>query len=208
MKVSTGLLRRLPLYLRYLQSLTDEAVNISATTIANALSLGEVQVRKDLGAVSGKGRPKTGYNRLILIETLQDYLGYNKIKNAAIFGAGKLGNALMSYSGFDDYGLKIVAAFDVKNIGTSSSGKPVYPIESFPAYCKQQKIEIGIITVPQEAAQQVCDMITQNGIKAIWNFAPAQLSVPTDVIIHEENMAASLALLSKQIENNQQNKNL
>lgn len=199
MKISTGLLRRLPLYLRYLQSLPEETANVSATTIANALGLGDVQVRKDLGAVSGKGRPKTGYDRLLLIETLHDFLGYNKTKNAVIFGAGKLGNALMSYSGFDDYGLRIVAAFDVKNIGMSSSGKPVYPLESFPAFCKQQKIEIGIITVPQSAAQDVCDMITDNGIKAIWNFAPAQLCVPSDVIIHEENMAASLAVLSKQL---------
>lgn len=201
MKISTGLLRRLPLYLRYLQSLPEETANVSATTIANALGLGDVQVRKDLGAVSGKGRPKTGYDRLLLIETLHDFLGYNKTKNAVIFGAGKLGNALMSYSGFDDYGLRIVAAFDVKNIGMSSSGKPVYPLESFPAFCKQQIIEIGIITVPQSAAQDVCDMITDNGIKAIWNFAPAQLCVPSDVIIHEENMAASLAVLSKQLEN-------
>ena len=199
MKISTGLLRRLPLYLRYLQSLPEETANVSATTIANALGLGDVQVRKDLGAVSGKGRPKTGYDRLLLIETLHDFLGYNKTKNAVIFGAGKLGNALMSYSGFDDYGLRIVAAFDVKNIGMSSSGKPVYPLESFPAFCKQQKIEIGIITVPQSAAQDVCDLITDNGIKAIWNFAPAQLCVPSDVIIHEENMAASLAVLSKQL---------
>ena len=102
MKISTGLLRRLPLYLRYLQSLPEETANVSATTIANALGLGDVQVRKDLGAVSGKGRPKTGYDRLLLIETLHDFLGYNKTKNAVIFGAGKLGNALMSYSGFDD----------------------------------------------------------------------------------------------------------
>lgn len=200
MKLSTGLLRRLPLYLRYLQSLDESVVNISATTIANALQFGEVQVRKDLGAVSGKGRPKTGYDRLLLIETLHDYLGYNRTKKAVIFGAGKLGNALMSYSGFDDYGLKIVAAFDVKNIGTSSSGKPVYPIDSFSAFCKQEKISIGIITVPSEFAQEVCNILTENGIKAIWNFAPAMLSAPPDVIIYEENMAASLALLSKQIE--------
>lgn len=200
MKLSTGFLRRLPLYLRYLQSLDETVVNISATTIANSLKLGEVQVRKDLGAVSGRGRPKTGYNRLLLIETLQDYLGYNKVKKAVIFGAGKLGNALMSYSGFDDYGLKIVAAFDVKNIGISSSGKPIYPLDSFPAFCKQEEISIGIITVPSTEAQQICDIITGNGIKAIWNFAPIQLNVPSDVIFYEENMAASLALLSKQIE--------
>ena len=200
MKLSTGLLRRLPLYLRYLQSLDETVINISATTIANALRLGEVQVRKDLGAVSGKGRPKTGYDRLLLIETLHEYLGYNKIKKAVIFGAGKLGNALMSYSGFDDYGLKIVAAFDVKNIGISSSGKPVYPVDSFAAFCKQEKISIGIITVPSEYAQEACNIITENGIKAIWNFAPAMLTAPSDVIIYEENMAASLALLSKQIE--------
>lgn len=200
MKLSTGLLRRLPLYLRFLQSLSDDVINISATSIASALKLGEVQVRKDLGAVSGAGRPKTGYNRLQLIGTLEDYLGYNKVKNAVIFGAGKLGEALMSYRGFDDYGLKIIAAFDIKNIGTSSSGKPIYPIDSFPAFCKQENISIGIIAVPQEAAQTVCDMICENGIKAIWNFAPAQLNVPSDVMMHEENMAASLALLSKKIE--------
>lgn len=200
MKMSSSLLRRLPIYLRYLKALPEDIINISATSIAAALELGDVQVRKDLGSVSGAGRPKTGYNKNQLIETLENYLGYNKIKKAVIVGAGKLGEALMSYRGFEDYGLNIVAGFDIINIGTSPSGKPIYHIDAFTAFCKQENISIGIITVPDLAAQNTSDLMCKSGIKAIWNFAPVHLNVPDDVLIHEENMAASLALLSKQLE--------
>lgn len=202
MGISVSTLRRLPVYLNYLKQLPEETVNISATLIAAGLNYGDVQVRKDLGAVSGSGRPKVGYNRLELIATLENFLGYHNRKKAVLIGAGKLGEALMGYGGFRDYGLDIVAAFDVRNVGSQVSDKKVYSIDVLEKFCRLENIRIGIITVPAFAAQEVADKMYKSGIKAIWNFAPIHLNLPSDVLIHDENMAASLALLTKQLESN------
>ncbi|MGN0486646.1 MAG: redox-sensing transcriptional repressor Rex [Acutalibacteraceae bacterium] len=200
MKISFSTLKRLPVYLRYLKDLPAETLNVSATSIAAELGYGDVQVRKDLGSVSGAGRPKTGYNKNDLIFTLENYLGYNKIKKAVIVGAGKLGEALLGYSGFKDYGLDIVAAFDIREDNSEICGKPVLAVDCLGDFCRENDIHIGIITVPASSAQQICDQMCASGIKAIWSFAPIRLKVPENVLLHEENMAASLALLSKQLQ--------
>lgn len=201
MNISISTLRRLPVYLNFLKQLPEGQTNVSATAIAAALKYGDVLVRKDLGAVSGAGRPKIGYNRKELIATIENFLGYSSIKKAVLVGAGKLGEALMGYGGFKDYGLDIVAAFDIQNTGKTVSGKPVYHINQFEEFCKRENIKIGIITVPSFAAQSVADKMNSCHIKAVWNFAPIHLNLPEDVLVHDENMAASLALLTKQLEN-------
>ena len=200
MKISISTLRRLPVYLNYLKQLPEEQVNISATAIATALRYGDVQVRKDLGAVSGAGKPKVGYNRIELIETLERFLGYREVKKAVLVGAGKLGEALMGYGGFRDYGLDIVAAFDNRNFGQEVSGRMIYNVTELKDFCQKESIKIGVITVPHFAAQQVADLMYESDIKAIWNFAPIHLNLPSDILVHDENMAASLALLTKQLE--------
>lgn len=203
MKISISTLRRLPVYLNYLKQLPEEQINISATAIATALRYGDVQVRKDLGAVSGAGKPKVGYNRVELIETLERFLGYREVKKAVLVGAGKLGEALMGYGGFRDYGLDIVAAFDNRNYGQEVSGKKIYNITELRDFCQKENIKIGVITVPHFAAQEVADLMYESEIKAIWNFAPIHLNLPSDILVHDENMAASLALLTKQLEDKQ-----
>ena len=202
MKISISTLRRLPLYLNFLKRQGEDCINISATTIALKLRLGDVQVRKDLGAVSGAGKPKIGYNRLELIETLENYLGYRERKKAILVGAGKLGEALMGYGGFHDYGLYIVAAFDLNGKGETVSGIPVYPMSELDSFCRENDIKLGIITVPSVAAHSVAADMCESGIKAIWNFSSINLDLPTDILVHHENMAASLALLTKQLEDN------
>ena len=113
----------------------------------------------------------------------------------------KLGRALLGYSGFAEYGLNIVAAFDANDalMGTTKSGKPVMDLSRLPEICRRYKIQIGIITVPAEQAQSVCDLLIANGIRAIWNFAPTHLTVPDNILVQNENMAASLALLCKHL---------
>ena len=180
-KISNSVLKRLPVYLSYLKSLPEDAPeNISATTLAAALNMGEVQVRKDLALVSDGGRPKIGYQRLGLVEDIEQFLGYDNTNDAVLIGAGKLGRALLGYSGFSEYGLNIVAAFDsdASVAGTDASGKPVLPLSALEDLCSRRKILIGILTVPAAAAQGVCDLLIRNGIKAIWNFAPTHLDVP------------------------------
>lgn len=197
-RISKSVLKRLPGYLAYLKSMPEDApVNISATALANALGMGEVQVRKDLAMVSDGGRPKIGYQRESLIEDIEQFLGYDNTTDAVLIGAGKLGQALMGYKGFDEYGLNILAAFDAKpQMEKTEEGKPVYPISKLPSFCRSHKVLMGIITVPADAAQAVADQLIAGGIKAIWNFAPTHLDVPSNILVQNENMATSLAVLS------------
>lgn len=201
-EISKATLKRLPTYLSYLKALpADASANISATALAAGLHMGEVQVRKDLALVSDGGRPKIGYNREHLIADIENFLGYGNSNDAVLIGAGKLGRALLGYGGFAEYGLNIVAAFDANDtlIGTTNGGKPIMHLSRLGEVCQRYKIKIGIITVPAEYAQGVCDLLIENGILAIWNFAPKHLNVPDGILVQNENMAASLALLCKHL---------
>ena len=201
-EISKATLKRLPTYLSYLKALPAEAsANISATALAAGLHMGEVQVRKDLALVSDGGRPKIGYNREHLIADIENFLGYGNSNDAVLIGAGKLGRALLGYGGFAEYGLNIVAAFDANDtlIGTTNGGKPIMHQSRLGEVCQRYKNKIGIITVPAEYAQGVCDLLIENGILAIWNFAPKHLNVPDGILVQNENMAASLALLCKHL---------
>ena len=188
------------MYLSYIQGLPEDAPkNISATTIAEALQLNDVQVRKDLASVSSSGKPKVGYNVKDLIAELEAFLGYNDIDNAVIVGAGSLGKALLNYSGFKAYGLNIIAAFDLCKEPTEFQGKTVFPIAQLGSFCRKVNVHIGIITVPASSAQEICDLLVESGIRAIWNFAPVHLVVPDGILVQNENMASSLALLSNHL---------
>ena len=197
-KISKSVLKRLPGYLTYLKNMPENSPpHISATALANALGMGEVQVRKDLATVSEGGRPKIGYLRESLIEDIEQFLGYDNTTDAVLIGAGKLGQALMGYSGFEDYGLNILAAFDAHpKMEKTDDGTPVYNISKLSQFCKAHKVLMGIITVPAEHAQRVADQLIAGGIKAIWNFAPVHLDVPAGILVQNENMATSLAVLS------------
>lgn len=198
-ELSKAVLKRLPSYLSYLKSLPeDSSPYISATSIANALNMGEVQVRKDLAVVSKAGKPKVGYPRTDLVENISRYLCYDNTTDAILVGAGKLGQALLGYSGFDAYGLNILAAFDAKP--AKSQDKPILSMEEMERYCRENNVHMGIITVPAEFAQEVCDRMIQCGIKAIWNFAPVHLDVPANTLVQNENMATSLAVLSMHLQ--------
>ena len=199
--VSIQTLRRLPVYLHYLKSLDGCAPAVSATVIAEALGLNDVQVRKDLGSVSGSGRPKKGYVTSELITELEEYLGCNSVTNTVLVGAGNLGRALLSYGGFSDYGLEIVAAFDAsdKVVGSVAGGKPVLPMSDLGRICASCGARLGIITVPAAGAQAACDELVKHGITAVWNFAPTILKVPADVLVENENLASSLAVLSQHL---------
>ena len=200
--VSKATLGRLPLYLQYLREIADvERGTVSATAIANALSLGEVQVRKDLASVSGAGKPKIGYVTPDLIRDIETRLGYNSLTSAVLVGAGKLGRALLEYDGFEEYGVRIVAAFDSNDrvIRMNKTEKDIHPIGELAAYCAEHGVKLGIITTGQGSAQEVCDRMVECGITAILNFAPCKLSVPRDVILKQENLALSLAFLNNQL---------
>lgn len=200
--VSKQTLQRLPSYLNYLRKLAqDSKKHVSATAIAEALGLNDVVVRKDLASVSSSGRPKVGYVRQELIKELEAFLGYDNSQDAVLVGAGKLGQALLSYGGFPQYGLNILAGFDSDPAlaGTEVAGKKILPMDKLPGLCRRLGVHIGIITVPGEHAQTVCDQLIDSGILAVWNFANVHLTVPDGILVQNENMAVSLALLSNHL---------
>lgn len=199
-KVSQTLLKRLPLYLTYLKSLPNDVTSISATAIARALDLGDVQVRKDLAKVSDGGRRRTGHFRKRLVRDIEEFLDFASATGSIVVGAGKLGQALLDYTGFEESGLNILAGFDIAPMGQQTdSGKPLYPMSQLESFCRNYDVQVGILTVPAEEAQEVCDLLTACGVRAIWNFAPVHLKAPPHVLIQNENLAVSLSTLRIQM---------
>lgn len=190
-------LGRLPMYLQYIRENVDRPT-ISASKIAQGLGLGEVQVRKDLSMVCDAGKPKIGYETSVLKSCIESVLGTNDVTPVIIIGAGRLGQALLGYNGFREYGLDILAAFDKDpdKAGKKIYGKMIYPMEQLKEYCMHNGVNIAALTVPAEEAQGATDYAVENGITAIWNFAPFHISVPSDVCVKHENLALSLAHLN------------
>ncbi len=199
-EISKATLARMPLYLHFLQEENSKGAQyISSTVIAQNISVSSVLVRKDLALVSSEpGRPRLGFAISRLIVDIEKFLGYDNLSDAIIVGAGGLGRAFLCYEGFKSNGLNIVAAFDIseKLIGTQVAGKEILPLSALKAFVAEHKIKIGVITVPKVAAQEVLNKMVEAGIQAIWNFAPAPLRVPKDIILKTEDLAASLAMLA------------
>ena len=199
--ISRKSLERLPVYHHYLEKKSSDGLEtISAPAIALDLQLNEVQVRKDLALVAKTaGKPKMGYVIKELIADMEEFLGFHNTNQAALVGVGYLGKALLSYKGFEQYGVEIVMAFDAdgRKVNTRIGGKMVLSMDKLENLCQRMNIHIGIITVPAEYAQGVCDRLVAGGVKAIWNFAAVHLTVPPHILVQNENMAVSLAALSK-----------
>jgi len=200
--ISTLLYNRLLSYLRFMKQLPEGSPeNISSTMISAALGIHDVQVRKDLAIVSDGGKPKIGYITKDLIADLEHFLGHDNYTDAVLVGAGNLGKAFLSYENFKRYGLKIVAAFDNAQelIGTTINKVQVLDAAKIANVCERMAVYIGIITVPVYCAQEVCDQLIAGGVRAIWNFSPIGLNVPKHIILKNEDMAASLAVLTRQL---------
>lgn len=199
--ISSQTLQRLPVYLNYLMSLPEKikSGNISATAIADALQLNNVQVRKDLASVSQGGRPRTGYITAELISHIQSFLGFENRDGVIVAGVGNFGRAMMCSDSFPEYGFDVICGFDCdKNIiGTSVNRKPILDISEMKNFCLNRNIRIGIITVPEKHAQEVCNIMTDSGIKYILNFASVHLNVPKGVTVHNENISLTLAMISR-----------
>jgi redox-sensing transcriptional repressor len=194
-------LQRLPVYLNYLKSLPKDRLYTSSGSIAEALGMGEVLVRKDLAYTAAVGRPRVGYVVEELITALEEYLCCNGRRHAVIIGVGALGRAIMSYDGFHNYGIEIVAAFDSdpSKTGESVSGKPVYSTAELSKKIKELGAELAVVCVPASAAESVCAELVECGIKAILNFAPVLIRAPEGVVVRHIDVAANLAILSSMI---------
>ena len=195
--------KRLPIYLDFCKELKlkePETKHISSTRIAEELFLGEVQVRKDLSNICGKGKPKVGYNLESLINSIEEYLKCKVKKNAIIIGVGQLGSAIYGCDEFIKYGLNIIAGFD-KDINDKKIQKPLYIFnqEKLKEFTENNKVDVAILCVPKVVAQDVCNLVVNSGINVIWNFTPTRLRVPEDVIVKTENLAYSVSVMLSEI---------
>lgn len=200
--ISKPALSRMPNYLNYLYQIKNNGVtNISSTVIAKELNLHPIKVRKDLARTGTIGKPKIGFDIDELIHNIIELLGYNNSNEAILVGVGHLGRALLSYEGFASYGLNIIAAFDTDETicNCEINGKKVFHLDKLKELVDRFKVHIGIITVPAKNAQDICDLLIESGVLAIWNFAPNHLRVPDNILVQNEDMAASLAILSKHL---------
>ena len=197
-KIPEPTLRRLPWYLAYIKLLHDKGDTVvSSTQIAKEINVDASQVAKDLSFVNISGKTRVGYDIDALIEILEDFLGFTSQHKAFLFGVGQLGSALMRDSGLYQYGLEIVAGFDVRSdmSGKEIGGIPVYPMDIFPQKQKKYGATIGIITVPVDKAQEVADIIIENGVRALWNFTPFCIRAPENIIVQNTSIYAHLAVM-------------
>lgn len=194
-------MQRLTLYLRYFLSLPKEAsAEISGKAIAENLQLNPKVVRKDMEMLCPTEKTSS-YNVTGLVRSIGQYMNSLQVTPVVLVGVGKLGKALMSYAGFTAYEIDIVAGFDIDPvvIRKGAYGKPVYPMEKLKTTCQRLGAHIGIITVPGNCAQEVCNMLIDAGVLAVWNFTAAWLVVPEHVMVINEDMSKSLVRLSEHV---------
>lgn len=201
-KIELATLTRLPQYHQILRQMVQSGRQyVSSDHLAQRLRVDPSLVRRDLVSIA-TGVQKLGYHVPSTLKQIEDLLGMRNTKEAFLAGAGSLGRALMTYPGFDPYGLKIVAGFDVDpaRVGQTVGGIQVLPADTMEGLMRRMSIRIGIIAVPAEAAQGVAEAMVRAGALAIWNFAPVALQTPDNVIVRNENLAAGFALLSYSLE--------
>jgi redox-sensing transcriptional repressor len=202
-KISEAVIRRLPVYLRYLQHLRDMNIStVSSHELGQNLDMNPAQIRKDLAYFGEFGRKGIGYDVQYLIEKIKQILKLDRRLNVALVGAGNLGTALSNYNRYTNEKLKIVAIFDSlpDKIGSKVGTLEVHPVESLPKLVKELEIKIGIITVPASEAQKVADQMIKAGIKGILNFAPVILKVPMDIPIRNADVTTELESLAYYVE--------
>lgn len=191
-------LRRLPWYLAHVEILKSHNVDfVSSTQISRALNVDAAQIAKDLSFLNLKGKTRIGYEVDALVDTLSDFLGFLTPHKAYVFGAGSLGKALMHDSGLSNYGLDIIAGFDINpdKVDTSVGNVPIYHIDSLAEVMEKDPATIGILTVPVEAAQDTADIAIGEGIRAIWNFTPYRVKVAEGIVMTNTSIYAHLALI-------------
>lgn len=195
-------LRRLPWYLAYVNMLRTQKIEyVSSTQISRKINVDASQIAKDLSFLNIKGKTRIGYQVESLAAELSNFLGFHEDHTAFMIGAGSLGSALIQDSGLMQYGLRIVAGFDVdeKIVGTEICGIPIFDISELKAKEQLYKAEIGILAVPVEHAQESADLLAECGLKAIWNFTPFRIKVGDGVVIQNTSIYAHLAVMYNRI---------
>lgn len=197
-KIPEPTLRRLPWYLSNAKLMKEKGEKyVSSTQISKHINIDASQIAKDLSYVDIAGRTRVGYDIDLLIQVLEDFLGFTNMHRAYLFGVGSLGGALLRDSGLSHFGLQIVGAFDINPelVGTKINGIPIYHSDDFEQRMKQDGVNIGVLTVPITIAQEISDKMIAGGIKAIWNFTPFRIRVPENIVVQNTSLYAHLAVM-------------
>ena len=198
-EISAAVIRRLPRYYRYLGELMKhDVVRISSKELSERMGVTASQIRQDLNNFGGFGQQGYGYNVEYLYTEIGKILGLDKSKQMIVIGAGNLGRALANYSDFEKRGFIIKALFDVSSnlVGKNINGIPILHMDKVPDFLKENRIDIAAITIPKDSAPRVAAELVKAGIKAIWNFAPTDLSLPDTVVQENVHLTESLMRLS------------
>ena len=205
-KVPEPTLRRLPWYLSNIKLMKEKGEQyVSSTQISKEINIDASQIAKDLSYVNISGRTRVGYNIDALIEVLESFLGFTNMHKAFLFGVGSLGAALLRDSGLHHFGLEIVAAFDVNPelVGKDLNGIPIFHSDDFEAKMKEYDVNIGVLTVPINIAQEITDKMVDGGIKAVWNFTPFRIRVPETIVVQNTSLYAHLAVMFNRLNFNE-----
>ncbi len=205
-KVPEPTLRRLPWYLSNIKLMKEKGDQyVSSTQISKEINIDASQIAKDLSYVNISGRTRVGYNIDALIEVLESFLGFTNMHKAFLFGVGSLGAALLRDSGLHHFGLEIVAAFDVNPelVGKDLNGIPIFHSDDFEAKMKEYDVNIGVLTVPINIAQEITDKMVDGGIKAVWNFTPFRIRVPENIVVQNTSLYAHLAVMFNRLNFNE-----
>ena len=205
-KVPEPTLRRLPWYLSNIKLMKEKGEQyVSSTQISKEINIDASQIAKDLSYVNISGRTRVGYNIDALIEVLESFLGFTNMHKAFLFGVGSLGAALLRDSGLHHFGLEIVAAFDVNPelVGKDLNGIPIFHSGDFVAKMKEYDVNIGVLTVPINIAQEITDKMVDGGIKAVWNFTPFRIRVPENIVVQNTSLYAHLAVMFNRLNFNE-----
>ena len=197
--ISKAVIKRLPRYYRYLGELIEEGIErISSNELSAKMRVTASQIRQDLNNFGGFGQQGYGYNVPYLYEEIGKILGLDKTHHMIIIGAGNLGQALANYVKFEKRGFKIVGVFDINPVlkGISIRGNGIRMMSELPEFLQKEDVQIAALTVPKSSAAEIAELLVQNGIKAIWNFAHVDLNVPKDVIVENVHLSESLMRLS------------
>ena len=207
-EISQAVIRRMPRYYRYLGELLEDGVErISSNDLSKRMNVTASQIRQDLNNFGGFGQQGYGYNVKFLYEEIGKILGLNQKHNIIVIGAGNLGQALANYVKFEKLGFVITALFDVNPAlaGLSVRGIEIHMMDELPEFVKHQRVDIAVLTLPKEKAEQAAEQLVKLGIRAIWNFAHLDLELPDDVVVENVHLSDSLMQLSYNIVRRQDN---
>ncbi len=197
--ISKAVIRRLPRYYRYLGELLEEGVErISSNELSSKMHVTASQIRQDLNNFGGFGQQGYGYNVPYLYAEIGKILGLDRTHHIIIIGAGNLGQALANYVKFEKRGFKVVGIFDINPVlkGISIRGNEIRMMDELPEFLRENDVQIATLTLPKAYAEETANLLVENGIKAIWNFAHLDLAVPEDVIVENVHLSESLMRLS------------